>query len=125
MAKILVIDNDETVCRRIGEILNRAGHETYCTKHAREGAIVWRKVDLDLIITNIVMPEMDGIEVIRSLRYEALKIPIIVLSSKNTLNSEYSISACLLLGAKASIEKNCLERELGKTVERIVDRSAG
>ena len=62
MAKIVVIDDVAGVRRSVVSTLKRAGHEVWEADNGREGAEIVRRHDPDLVITDILMPELDGLE---------------------------------------------------------------
>jgi two-component system alkaline phosphatase synthesis response regulator PhoP len=62
MAKIVVIDDVAGVRRAVVGTLERAGHEVWAADTGREGAAIVREHDPDLVIADILMPDMDGLE---------------------------------------------------------------
>ena len=80
MAKILVIDDDPHIRGLIVAILMQGGHEALEAKDGQEGISLFRANAPVLVITDILMPEKDGIETIRELRGDAFTGPIIAIS---------------------------------------------
>ena len=64
MSRILLIDDDEQVRTLLGRILKEAGHEVVEASNGREALECFRKVPTELVLTDILMPESDGLEVI-------------------------------------------------------------
>ncbi|MDQ5940165.1 MAG: hypothetical protein QG557_1115 [Pseudomonadota bacterium] len=65
MAKILVIDDEEQLRDLIKKMLTRDGHQILMAQDGEEGVRAFHQFNPDLIITDIIMPNKDGIEVIR------------------------------------------------------------
>ena|SRR5947208_16513251 len=80
MAEILVIDDEPRMRRLIARILNGAGHEVHEAGNGRDGIALFHRVHPAFVITDIVMPDMEGIEMIRELRRQAPTIPILAIS---------------------------------------------
>jgi CheY-like chemotaxis protein len=68
MARILVIDDDAAVIRLLKRILIDAGHIVQGAPDGKSGLSSYRQQPMDLVITDIVMPDMEGLELITQLR---------------------------------------------------------
>jgi DNA-binding response OmpR family regulator len=68
MAKILVIDDETPIAVMIKKMLEKAGHEVEIAINGNEGLILFDKFHPELLITDIVMPEKEGLELIFELR---------------------------------------------------------
>lgn len=66
--KILVIDDEELITKSLLKLLNNEGYNTTVVRSGKEALEKVRKVDFDLIVCDIRMPEMDGIETIKQIR---------------------------------------------------------
>jgi CheY-like chemotaxis protein len=89
MGRILVIDDDDQFRTMLRQARGREGYEVLEASYGREGIIRYRTALTDLVITDILMPEPEGIQTIRELRAEFPEIKIIAISgggSKGTLN---------------------------------------
>jgi DNA-binding response OmpR family regulator len=80
MADILVIDDEDALRRLLARILTTAGHTVRQARDGREGLIQFRNRRPDLVITDIVMPDQEGIETIIELRRDAPDVPILAIS---------------------------------------------
>ena len=69
MAKvILLIDDDLQVLKSLGRLLNKEGHETICACSGRE-ALAWvEKKDFDLVLVDIRMPDLDGVDTVKRIK---------------------------------------------------------
>ena len=84
MAKILVIDDDPYIRRFVEIYLKAGGHDVVSAGGGAEGLAIMAEESPDLILLDVVMPEMDGYEVLRQLRgKEASRgVPVVILTSK-------------------------------------------
>lgn len=80
MSHILIIDDDLTVLNLFEQFLRGDGFSVSVATDGREGLSLMRQKNPDLIITDIMMPEMDGLEMIREIRRHHPEIPIIAIS---------------------------------------------
>ena len=105
-ARILVVEADAGTRRSLTEILTRAGHEVIQAVDGLEASKIWPRVELDLVIMDLFMPEKDGIETILELQAFSRAIPIIAISGDAGSGSRFDmLRSAELLGAVLSIEK--------------------
>ena len=84
-ATILVADDDRAIRTVLGQALGRLGHDVRTTGHA---ATLWRWVEEgsgDLVITDVVMPDENGLDLIPRIRKIRPSLRVIVMSAQNTL----------------------------------------
>lgn len=80
MARILVIDDESTVRGTIRAILEQAGYDVVEAPNGSEGIKLYRSKPADLVITDLFMPEKEGIETIRELRRYSPNVKIVAIS---------------------------------------------
>jgi DNA-binding NtrC family response regulator len=80
MARILLIDDDEAVRGSTARLLELMGHEVLTAEHGEAGLRVWREHGADLVITDVCMPGMNGLEVIVELRAFAPDLALLAMS---------------------------------------------
>ena len=80
MATVIVIDDDDKVRTMMRQALERAGHEVVEAGDGRAGLELYRRHPPDVVVTNIYMPERDGLEVIREIRRQRHRVPVIAVS---------------------------------------------
>lgn len=102
MADILIIDDDRQMRRLLIRILKGAGHTVREAENGRLGLEAFRRQRPALVISDIVMPETEGIETIRILREEAPTMPILAISGGS---DPLYLRAATALGATASLDK--------------------
>jgi two-component system response regulator AtoC len=85
--QILVVD-DEPKMRRVLEImLQKLGHQVFCASNGREALEVFQDNTIDLIIADLRMPEMDGIELLSNLRARKFDVPVLVVTAHGTVET--------------------------------------
>lgn len=80
MSRILVIDDTPWVRDLIAEVLEGAGFTVFTSPNGRQGLLDFQRHRPDLVITDIVMTEGDGLSVIRELRQQEPNLPILAIS---------------------------------------------
>lgn len=122
MPTILVIDDDENLLKAVGITLGDEGFEVLSAKDGQEGLKAAFASHPDLVILDIILPKIDGIEVMRRLQ-ELSDIPIIILTA---LSSESNIVRGLGIGADDYVIKPYSAAELVARVRTVLRRgSAG
>ncbi len=125
MPSILVIDDDPSVRDIIRRMLGRAGYGVITAINGKEGTRLFREEGADLVITDIVMPEKEGLETIRDLHQEFPDIKIIVMSGGGGLGEPSSyLSIAKMLGARFSFQKPIPRAELLTAVRELVGPGA-
>ena len=103
MARILVIEDDEYLRTAVRDILSDAGHFVFVAKNGREGLSRYREQWPDLVITDIFMPELNGLEVIRELA--ATGVSIVAMSAGGPLDRRNPLEDATRLGASGVLVK--------------------
>lgn len=105
MGKILVIDDETEIREILQEMLELDGHIVFIAKDGKEGLAVSAKHKIDLVITDIFMPEQDGFETIMNLKRRNANMKIIAISGGGFFNSKESLRTAHYLGADYAINK--------------------
>jgi len=112
--KILVVDDESSLTKFLHLVLTKDGYEVATAKDGREGLRVFESIKPDLVITDMVMPDMEGIEFTRSLVKKAKSLPVIVMSG-NAIGTKFLNTTCIL-GARATLQKPFTIRELKESI---------
>jgi len=117
--KILVIDDDTAVTDLLSVLLRSQGFDVTATNSSSDGLSYVRDNEPDMIILDLMMPEIDGWEVCRSVRAYS-QVPIIVLSA---LNDPSMVASVLDAGADDYLTKPTPSRVLVAHINRLIKRN--
>lgn len=118
--KIFVIDDDNAVTDLLSVLLTSQGFEVWATNNSTDGLTHIRENTPDLVILDLMMPEMDGWEICRAVRSFS-EVPIIVLSA---LNDPSMVASVLDAGADDYLTKPTPSRVLVAHINRLVNRKS-
>ena len=103
MPRILIIDDDTAVRSTVCRMLERAGYETVEASDGRHGI---KLLDgIDLVITDLLMPDMDGVDLLGTIRKSGHDVPVIAMSGGGKVDSNSYLKVARALGAFATIAK--------------------
>lgn len=106
MARILIIEDEEEVRKILTHMLRRAGHDVIDAPDGRVIDKLYNLAPVDLVITDIFMPEKEGIETIRVLRRDFPTTRIIVMSGGSTIESQgLSLNEYLAITKKLGVDR--------------------
>lgn len=120
MATILVVDDIAGVRRAIGGLLAREGHRIAEAADGVEALAVARREQPDLVITDLLMPRLDGIDTIDRLRESGVRCPILAVSGGGSLVEAGEALAAAVPVADATLRKPFETEELVATVDRLL-----
>ena len=89
MKKILVVDDNEMLCRLSCDILRAEGYHAVPALSAAEALEAFQNEDFDLIVTDFLMPGMSGLDLARAVRNKNPKFPIIVMTAYGPVKCEH------------------------------------
>ncbi len=124
MSAILVIDDDASVREVVSEMLRLEGHDVAIAENGREGIPMLARGQFDLVITDLIMPEKEGIETISEIRRTDKTIPIIAISGGGRLGPGDYLETARYIGADATLAKPFARQELLSTIHGLLNRSA-
>ena len=122
MARILVIEDDGATRSIVKETLIAGGHDVLEAADGRAGLRVFGANKVDLVITDMLMPDMDGIEIVRTLRAYRSAVRIIAISGGGALDHGDLLGTALRLGADATLSKPFTPRALLDVVSGVLGR---
>jgi DNA-binding response OmpR family regulator len=121
VSHILVIDDDRDLCFILQEVLRAEGYEVSVAADGAQGIALQRKQPASLLITDIFMPNKEGIETIRDFRKEFPGVPIIAISGGGRSQSPSSFFTAKELGAAIILRKPFEMSEFLKSVAAVLN----
>ncbi len=121
VARILVIDDDVQVREMLREMLERVGHEVVEASDGTSGVKLFRENPTDVVVTDIFMPDKDGIVTIQELRSEFPDVGIIALSGGGGFQRFDFLETARRLGASAILRKPVDWEELTEAVSKLLE----
>ena len=117
---ILIIDDDAAVSRTLSLILARAGHQVTTASSGRKGLALLTDNEFDLVLTDIIMPELDGIEAIRKIRADHPGLRVIAMSGGGQIDKADFLHMAEALGADGVLEKPVRSERLLELVTSVM-----
>ena len=120
MARILIIEDNEQIRTMLSMMLEKAGYEVDQAPEGLTGVERFRLHKPDLVITDIVMPEKEGLETIMELRQIDPDTRIIAISGSGAGGAQTYLDSALALGAAKAFHKPVERTELLNAVEALL-----
>ncbi|MDT8375177.1 MAG: response regulator [Mariprofundaceae bacterium] len=121
MGKILIIDDEVQFRKMVRQMLERAGHTVVEAADGRQGEYLYRQQPADLIITDIFMPEQEGIETIIAMKRKYPDVKIIAVSGGGRNDGLRFLNQAEHLGADRIFEKPFERQELLHAITEILN----
>ena len=120
---VLVADDEEDILGLVTMIVERSGHQVVAAGNGAEALAAIRERKPDLVVLDISMPEIDGLEVLRRLRAdsETSELPVLLLSAQA---QEADVRRAFDLGASAYVKKPFSPTELAQRVDALLGTAA-
>jgi OmpR family response regulator RpaB len=119
MHSILIIDDDERLAAPLGEYFSRYGLDLHAALHPQQGLTLLDNHHFDMVILDIMLPDMDGFEVCRKIR-KTSEIPVLMLTARGDVQDRVE---GLELGADDYLAKPFEPRELVARIQNILKRT--
>lgn len=119
MNRVLIIDDDEELCELVSEYLNVEGFETECVHDGETGLKRANSGDYDMAILDVMLPKMNGFEVLRNLRQDS-ELPVLMLTARG---EDMERIVGLEIGADDYLPKPFNPRELVARLRAILRRA--
>lgn len=118
--KILIVDDDDMMRMYIKTLLTQNGYDISEAANGKDGLRAFRDITPDLVITDIIMPEMEGITFIKSLREHNNYIPIIAMTGNVHGRMEEYLDISSKLGADEILRKPIKADEFLEAIKRLI-----
>jgi DNA-binding response OmpR family regulator len=119
MSKILIIEDDLSIGEMMAIYLYEDGYEVKRAENGRQGEVLFREFQPDMIILDLMLPDMDGIQLCTTIRHTS-NIPILMVSAKNEVSDRVK---GLQTGADDYLCKPFSMRELSARIQALLRRS--
>ena len=120
MAHIILIEDSNSLRGILKKTLEYEGHEVLDAQDGKDGERLYREGYADLVITDIVMPNKDGIETIIELRRDFPDIKILAISGGGRIGSEQYLDMAKSLGAQDILGKPFKQKDLLESVRKLL-----
>jgi two-component system cell cycle response regulator CtrA len=120
--RVLLIEDDKALARGIHGLLKQEGFNVYVTDLGEEGIDLGRVYDYDLILLDLNLPDMSGMDVLRTLRVSRIDTPVMILSGNAEIDSKVK---SLTGGADDYMTKPFNRDELVARIHALVRRAKG
>jgi DNA-binding response OmpR family regulator len=123
MNKILIVEDDDTILLGLKDDLEFEGYEVATADNGRDGYMLAKNKEFDLIILDILLPELTGFEICKKLREGQVETPILMLTAAKTEEMDKVMG--LEMGADDYVTKPVGSREMVARVKAILRRAGG
>jgi DNA-binding response OmpR family regulator len=120
MANILLVDDDAPLLRLVVEYLSRAGHAVTTAANGNEAMRLVQDSTFDLVITDLIMPEKEGMAIIMDLRRTIPTLKIIAISGGGRIDGGDYLAIAKQLGASETLSKPFSAKELLDVVSTVL-----
>lgn len=124
MSKILVVDDDSQVLQVVSEMLRIEGHSVVMAANGRQAIDQFENEAFDLVVTDIIMPEQEGLETIANLRRRETYVPIIAISGGGRAGNLDYLETARYIGADGTLAKPFGRQDLLNTVNQVLTDTA-
>ena len=121
MTKILIIEDEVSFSEALSFLLEKEGYSTHIAETGKEGLDTFKSENFDLVLLDLMIPEVSGTEVCRQIRTKS-RVPIIMLTAKD---SEVDKVVGLEIGADDYVTKPYSSRELVARIRAVLRRNSG
>jgi len=121
MVRILVVDDDKEVRGMLRQMLERAGYEVVDAPDGNVALKLYREQPTDLVITDLIMPDKEGIETIMELRRDFPDVKIIAISGGGRVGPRDYLRMAKMLGAQRIFTKPLDRLELLNAIEELLN----
>lgn len=120
MSWVLVVDDDLQVLEVVGEMLRLEGLDVRVACNGREALEQFRSYEFDVVITDLIMPDKEGLETIAEVRAIDRHVPIVAMSGGGRIGPTDYLETARYIGADATLAKPFARSELIATVTRLL-----
>jgi len=120
MTRILVIDDEKPIRTLVRQMLEKAGYEVTEASDGKKGMTILREESSDLVITDILMPDQEGLQTIKELRRDYPEVKIIAISGGGAVGPETYLQTARRFGADRTLTKPFSRDDLLRAVGELI-----
>ncbi len=120
MRRILIIDDEPYILLMLKKMLEKAGYEVDLASNGREGMDLFHKHSADLVITDIIMPDKEGLELILEMKKNHPGLKIIAMSGGGRISPESYLECARHFGAEKVFQKPFRQKDLVSAVRDLL-----
>ena len=121
MALLMIVDDDPMIRKMLVTVFKDENYDVIDAPDGKTALRIFRDEDVDVVITDIIMPDVEGIETIRELRKIKPDVKIIAFSGGGTLAPDGYLKLASSMGAQYTFQKPVSIKELSKAVKVLLD----
>lgn len=120
MSRVLIVDDSLLQRKMLSSIVVEEGHEAQTASNGQEGFDLMLTNPPDCVILDMLMPEMDGIQVLEALQSKGINLPIVVITADV---QDWMKTRCLELGAQYFLNKPAKQEDVRATLKLLLAQS--
>ncbi len=117
MLRVLVIDDSAHVRQFLGDVLSDAGYEVDQAENGEQGLSLFNSSNHDCILLDVLMPDLDGFEVLKKIRETEELLPVLIMTGEDP---GWARRTCESYGATGFLSKTLFAEKLLETVEDVI-----
>ena len=122
MAHVLVVDDDDDVRAVVRKVVTKLGHQVWDVADGQQALRLLETSPMDLIISDVYMADMDGMELLVRIQQLDLHVPVVVISGGGYKAKDEILKMAAACGAVATLDKPFTVEQLRETVEPFLPR---
>ncbi|NEX16491.1 MAG: response regulator [Halochromatium sp.] len=124
MTQVMIVDDDELFRSMLEQMVKREGYEVRAVTNGNQALAEIERQRPDLLITDILMPEKDGIELVMELAQRQIKLPIIAISGgRRSISQEFNLESARLMGVTLTLPKPFQREDLRAAITQALSGS--
>ena len=121
MARVLIVDDEQMLREMLQQMLDIEGFETFTASNGSEALSVFKQCDPDVVVTDIIMPEKEGLEIIQILKGKKPNLKILAISGGSyNINVSDILKMAKALGANQALSKPIRRKEFIDTINNLL-----
>ena len=120
MARVLVVDDDDTARVAMRRVLSSLGHQATDVADGAEALRLLEVSHFDLVITDVYMATVDGMELLMRIRQRGLNVPVVAVTGGGYVATDDLLAMASALGAAATLGKPFTPQQLRDTIEPLL-----